>query len=119
MKKYLLIIFIILLITSLQAKSKWTGKDKYMHFTGSAFLTYWNYGVSSDIMELSSDKSIYFAVSVSLALGTVKEYSDKKLKKTEIVMLEQIEKPGFSWHDLIYDTAGILTGIILINNLRL
>jgi len=108
MKKYLLIIFIILLITSLQAKSKWTGKDKYMHFTGSAFLTYWNYGVSSDIMELSSDKSIYFAVSVSLALGTVKEYSDKKLKKT-----------GFSWHDLIYDTAGILTGIILINNLRL
>ncbi len=108
MKKYLFIIIAILLIASLQAKSKWLGEDKVMHFTGSAFLTYWNYGVSNDIMEFSSDKSVYFAVSFSLALGTVKEYSDKKLKKT-----------GFSWHDLIYDTAGIITGIVLINNLRL
>jgi len=108
MKKYLFIIIVTLMITSLQAKSKWFGEDKVLHFTGSAFLTYWNYGVNNDIMDLSSDKSIYFAVSFSLALGTAKEYSDKKLKKT-----------GFSWHDLIYDTAGILTGIVLINNLRL
>jgi len=108
MKKYILITIIILLITSLQAKSSWTGKDKVMHFTGSAFLTYWNYGVSSDILEYSTDKSVYLAVSFSLALGTAKEYSDKKLKKT-----------GFSWQDMVYDAAGVLVGVVLINNLRL
>lgn len=107
MRKYLFIIVIILLFTSLQAKSKWLGEDKALHFTGSAFLTYWNYGVSKDIMENSTDKSVYFAVSITLALGTAKEYSDKKLKKT-----------CFSWQDLVYDTAGVIVGIVLINNLR-
>jgi len=92
---------------SLPAKSKWLGEDKVLHFTGSAFLTYWNYGINKDILEHSHKKSVYFAVSFTLALGTTKEYSDKKLKKT-----------GFSWHDLAYDTAGILVGIVLINNLR-
>ena len=107
MKKYLFIIIIILLVVSLQAKSKWLGEDKVLHFTGSAFLTYWNYGMNKDILEYSSKKSVYFAVSFTLALGTAKEYSDKKLKKT-----------GFSWHDLAYDTAGVIAGIVLINNLR-
>lgn len=88
MKKYLFIIIIILLVVSLQAESKWLGKDKVLHFTGSAFLTYWNYGINKDILEHSSKKSVYFAVSFTLALGTIKEYSDKKLKKT-----------GFNWHD--------------------
>jgi len=107
MKKYLFIIIIILMVVSLQAKSKWLGEDKVLHFAGSAFLTYWNYGMSEDIMENSSEESIYFAVSFTLALGTAKEYSDKKLKKT-----------GFSWRDIAYDTAGVIVGIVLINNLR-
>ncbi len=92
---------------SLPAKSKLLGEDKVLHFTGSAFLTYWNYGMNKDILEHSHKKSIYFAASITLALGTGKEYSDKKLKKT-----------GFSWHDLAYDTAGVIVGIVLINNLR-
>ena len=107
MRKYLFIIIIILLVVSLQAKSKWLGGDKVMHFTGSAFLTYWNYGMSEDILENSSEGSIYFAVSFTLALGTAKEYSDKKLKST-----------GFSWHDIAYDAAGVIAGLVLINNLR-
>lgn len=107
MKKYIFIIIIILLATSLLAKSKWLGEDKVMHFTGSTFLTYWNYGMNKDILEHSHKKSVYFAISFTLALGTAKEYSDKKLKKT-----------GFSWHDLAYDTAGVVAGLVLINNLR-
>ena len=107
MKKYLFIIIIFLLIASLQAKSKWMGEDKVLHFTGSAFLTYWNYGMNKDILGYPAEKSVYFAVSFTLVLGTAKEYSDKKLKDT-----------GFSWHDLAYDTAGVIVGIVLINNLR-
>ncbi len=107
MKKYLFIVLIILLAVSLSAKSKWLGGDKVLHFTGSAFLTYWNYGMNRDILKQTHDKSVYFAVSFTLALGSVKEYSDKKLKDT-----------GFSWHDLAYNTAGVIAGIVLINNLR-
>ena len=107
MKKYLFVIIIILLVVSLQGESKWLGEDKVLHFTGSAFLTYWNYGMNKDIMGHSSKKSVYFAVSFTLALGTAKEYSDRKLKDT-----------GFNWYDLAYDTVGVITGIVLINNLR-
>lgn len=107
MKKTFCIIIVLLLVSTLSAKNKWTGKDKVLHFTGSAFLTYWNYGISSDIMGNSQENSKYYAVSISLALGTAKEYSDKKLKTT-----------GFSWHDLAYDTAGVIVGLVLINNLR-
>jgi len=95
------------MVSSLPAKSKWLGKDKVLHFTGSAILTYWNYGISKDILEQSPAKSTYFAASFTLALGTAKEYSDNKLKDT-----------GFSWHDLAYDAAGIVVGLVLINNLR-
>ncbi|MCD6176690.1 MAG: hypothetical protein J7K29_02515 [Candidatus Cloacimonetes bacterium] len=107
MKKYLFIIILILFVASLQAKSKWLGEDKVLHFAGSTFLTYWNYGVSKDILGQNSKKSVYFTISFTLALGTIKEYSDKKLKKTD-----------FSWHDLIYDSAGVIAGFVLINNLR-
>ncbi|MDP8268777.1 MAG: hypothetical protein P9L97_08625 [Candidatus Tenebribacter davisii] len=107
MKRYLLIIIILLIVISLPAKNKFLGEDKVLHFTGSAFLTYWNYGISRDIMGNTSNNSVYFAVSFTLALGTAKEISDKKLKDT-----------GFSWHDLAYDTAGIIAGLVLINNLR-
>ena len=107
MKKLIIIITIIFMISSLSARNKWLGKDKVLHFTGSAFLTYWNYGMSKDIMDQSPQKSKYFAVSFTLVLGTAKEYSDKKLKDT-----------GFSWHDLAYDAAGIVAGLVLINNLR-
>ncbi len=107
MKKVLIIITIIFMVSSLSAKNKWLGKDKVLHFTGSAFLTYWNYGMSEDIIDQSPQTSRYFAVSFTLALGTAKEYSDKKLKDT-----------GFSWHDLAYDAAGIVVGLVFINNLR-
>ena len=107
MKKILIVIFLILVVSSVSAKSKWLGKDKVLHFTGSAFLTYWNCGMSEDIIDQSPQTSRYFAVSFTLALGTAKEYSDKRLKDT-----------GFSWHDLAYDAAGIVVGLVLINNLR-
>ena len=107
MKKYFFIVLIILLAVSLSARSKWLGQDKILHFTGSAFLTYWNYGMNKDILGQTNEKSVCCAVSFTLALGIVKEYSDKKLINT-----------GFSWYDLAYNTAGVLAGLAIINNLR-
>ncbi len=107
MKKILLFLIIFLLFSCLQAESQWLGKDKVMHFTGSAFLTYWNYGFSQDILENSNEESLYFSISFTALLGTSKEYSDKRSKST-----------GWSWPDLVYDLAGIALGVVLINNLR-
>ena len=107
MKKKLLIIVLIVIVSTLSASSKWLGKDKIVHFTGSTFLTYWNYGLNKDYFAHSHENSLYFSVSINLTLGFTKEISDKHLKKTK-----------FSWQDIAYDTAGILAGILLINKIR-
>ncbi len=107
MKKILLLLIIFLLFSCLQAENLWLGKDKVMHFTGSAFLTFWNYGFSQDILENSNEESLYFSISFTALLGTGKEYSDKRSKST-----------GWSWPDLTYNLAGIALGMVLINNLR-
>jgi putative lipoprotein len=107
MKLVFLIFLIFILICSLQADSKWLGKDKALHFTGSAFITYWNYGVSKDIMNNTKDESIYFAVSFTALLGAGKEFGDKKTKRT-----------NWGWQDITYNIVGIAFGIFLINNMR-
>ena len=107
MKLMFLIFLIFILICSLQADSKWLGKDKVLHFTGSAFITYWNYGVSKDIMNNTKDESIYFTVSFTVLLGAGKEFGDKKIKKT-----------NWNWKDISYNLAGIAFGLFLINNMR-
>ncbi|OQX70569.1 MAG: hypothetical protein B6D62_04440 [Candidatus Cloacimonas sp. 4484_275] len=107
MKKTIIIVILLALHFSISARTDWLGKDKVMHFAGSAFITYWNYGVSRDIMGNSKKESIYFSVSVTSILGFGKETSDKFLKKTK-----------FSWKDIVYDIAGISAGLIIINNSR-
>ena len=108
MKYLLLIVLMIIIFSNVHAiSSKWLGKDKIMHFSESAMLTYWNYGVSKDYMQNSNLNSKFFAVSVTFSLGFGKECSDKYLKKT-----------FFNKYDLFYDTLGIVAGLILINNLR-
>lgn len=107
MKKIFLIFMLSIIAFSLFAGSQWFGKDKIMHFSGSAFLTCWSYGISNDIIENSRENSAIFCVGFSMFLGAGKEVSDKYLKKTK-----------WSWHDLAYDLAGICCGLVIINNLR-
>ena len=101
------VVIIFILSTPLLAKSPWLGQDKAMHFLTSAYLTYWNYGLSRDIIQRSDDSSIVFAVSLTTLLGTGKECSDKFIKRTK-----------FSWHDMAYNTAGVLFGVYIIKNVR-
>jgi uncharacterized protein YfiM (DUF2279 family) len=83
------------------------GKDKIMHFSYSALLTYYIYNFSQDIYNNSHQKSINLSISLTGTLGLSKEFSDKYIKKTK-----------FSWYDLGYDFAGICFGLIALNNLR-
>lgn len=107
-KVVILTLFILLLLSAaLHARSPWLGQDKTMHFLTSAYLTYWNYGLSRDIMGQSVNSSLLFSISLTTFLGLSKEYSDKKLGST-----------GWSWYDLAYNGTGILFGIYLTQNLR-
>ncbi len=105
MKKLIVIFFILLFCSTIQARSNWLGKDKILHLTGSAFITYWNYGISHDIFYNPKKNSIVISVSITSILGIGKETSDRYLKKSK-----------WSWQDLVYDAAGISLGLVLINN---
>ncbi len=107
MKKILIVIFLLIFAVVLSAQSNWLGKDKFAHLTGSAFLTYWNYGVCKDIFSNSSQNSLYISISSTAALGILKEFSDLNFKQT-----------GWSWKDLLFDLGGIPLGFVMINNLR-
>lgn len=108
MKILFVSLIFVLIFSNLTAIDKnWLGKDKVMHFSQSALLTYWNYGLSHDILSQKRSSAKITAVSVTISLGFGKECSDKYLKKTY-----------FSKYDLFYDVLGTAFGLILINNLR-
>ncbi len=107
MKKIIFLLIILFFVSALSAKSDWITKDKFMHFGASAFITYWNYGVSKDIINNSHKNSLYISVSFTTFLGATKETNDKLIKKT-----------SWNWKDFIYDVAGISFGLVMINNLR-
>lgn len=89
-------------------KNDWLGKDKIMHFSGSTFLTVWNYGLFHDCFSNGKDNSMLISLSLTSFMGIGKEYSDLKFKGSE-----------WSWHDLVYDFAGIGFGLIMINNFEI
>jgi putative lipoprotein len=107
MRKFVLILILISISFILNADNPWLGKDKAAHFTYSAALTYWNYGVAKDFFENSRQNSLIISVNFTALMGLVKEYSDKNISNSY-----------WSWHDIAYDFAGIACGIVLINNLR-
>lgn len=106
MIKVVFLLIIIAISFSLTAQNPWLGKDKAAHFTYSAALTYWNYGVAKDYLGNSRQNSLVISVNFTALLGAAKEFSDAKIGKT-----------GWSWPDLAYDFAGIACGMVLINNL--
>ncbi len=106
LNKTIIVVLILILFSSLNA-SGWTGKDKVAHFTYSAFLTYWSYGFSKNILEKNDQNSVVLSISIPLSLGFMKEYSDKKFKKT-----------GWSWKDITYDFLGIVAGSIIIKRVK-
>lgn len=107
MKQMILIILFVILISSLPARNPWLGRDKIAHFTASTFLTYWSFGVSNDFLQQNKLNSVILSANFSALLGVAKESSDKYLLRSD-----------WSWQDIAYDIAGILAGLVLVNNLR-
>ncbi len=108
MKFFFVFTLIIFIFSTLSAiNPNWLGKDKVMHFSESALLTYWNYGMLHNYFSMNKDNSKIAAVSITLSFGVGKEFSDKYIKKTY-----------FSKYDLFYDVLGTFCGLVLINNLR-
>ena len=107
MKFVITMLMLTLLFSPIYAFPELPGKDKVMHFSGSAFITYWSYGLSRDYFNNSRDSSIMLSVSLTGTLGIMKESSNKYVKKTK-----------WSWMDIAADFTGIACGLILINNLR-
>ena len=106
-KIFLVLIVTLALCSVLNARSEWLGRDKPMHFVTSAFMTYWSYGMSRDILDQSENNSLIISVSLTSMLGAGKELSDKHIKRTR-----------WSWHDMAYNGAGILFGVLMIYTLR-
>jgi uncharacterized protein YfiM (DUF2279 family) len=107
MRIALVVIIMLLFIFNLSAEESWIGRDKVAHFTTSAFLTYWTFGVSDKILEQSKRNSLIFSISFTSLMGIAKECSDKHIIKT-----------SWSWRDITYDVIGIFAGIVLINNMK-
>jgi uncharacterized protein YfiM (DUF2279 family) len=107
MKKVSILFFVsMIFVSSLQAKPI-LAKDHILHFSGSAFLTYWNYEFSSEIYNYSQRESLVYSVNLTFLLGVSKESSDKFIKKTK-----------FSWQDLAANALGIASSAIIIHNTR-
>ena len=67
--KIFILIFVLNISSLTYAKSFTIGKDKVMHFSGSAFITYWNYSFSRNIMNLDKQNSYIISVSLSSLCG--------------------------------------------------
>ncbi|MEA1971703.1 MAG: hypothetical protein U9N34_00155 [Candidatus Cloacimonadota bacterium] len=106
MKKYKVysILILFLIFSSLSSRTISISQDKIMHFSGSAFITYWNYSFSKNIINLNERNSIFLSISFSSLEGLAKEFSDLKLKKTK-----------FSKSDIFADMLGVCAGMIIIN----
>ncbi|MDD3050348.1 MAG: hypothetical protein PHR06_04315 [Candidatus Cloacimonetes bacterium] len=87
--------------------AEWFGKDKVMHFCGSAAITFWSYNYLETCSQIDNEKTIVISAGIPLSLGFCKELSDKKIKKTE-----------WSWHDIAWNSAGICLGLIISKNCK-
>ena len=83
---------------------QWLGKDKFDHFTGSAFLVGLGYFAARKELNRSVPASQNAAVGFSLSIGIGKELYDKFSKKGTP-----------SYKDLIADLLGCSAAFLIIN----
>ncbi|GAB4335738.1 MAG: hypothetical protein Kow0037_16110 [Calditrichia bacterium] len=98
----------VIVANSLQADSSrissdaWFGSDKAKHFVLSSVTTLFIAKHLQVAQGYSSQKSQLTGAGISISLGLVKEFRDRK-------------RPGnhFCWKDLVADLAGISAGLLL------
>jgi uncharacterized protein YfiM (DUF2279 family) len=86
-------------------RDAWVAEDKLRHFFASFAATGVSYGAVR-AAGLDRDSALPVAAVAAAALGVWKELRDRKLGK------------GFSARDLVWDTAGIVLGIVILQQTR-
>lgn len=91
-------------VKEFQYEDSWFTEDKAMHFIHSAALASTSYLATRKALNLEKDNSIYISISFTASLGVAKEVYDDKSGTG-----------NFSIKDLLYDIAGVVTGILLVS----
>lgn len=91
---------------AINTADEWFALDKIQHFTTSMYLTTTAYYFQNREFRISEKNSKTNSIYISLSFGIGKEIWD--LHKDNL----------FSVKDLIADMAGILTGLIIVNNVE-
>ena len=102
--RIVLLLLVILAVNSLEG-NEWLSNDEAAHFFSSMFLTYYSYGISSDVFRKEEIGSRSIGAGFTLSLGLLKEAYDSNKPKNR-----------WDWRDLTWDVAGIVCGLIMINN---
>lgn len=82
----------------------WFSQDKFLHFSTSAALSGMTHYLCVKKLAQSKRAARVYSVSLTAFLGLAKEFYDKK------------KKGHFSWKDLCWDAAGVVTGFLLFIN---
>lgn len=85
----------------------WNGIDKLKHFSVSLILTTSSYYYMKKPFGFSNDTSLSVSIPFSFLVGLGKEFRDKKEVGNH-----------FSMKDLTVDILGIVSGWVIVNNLR-
>jgi uncharacterized protein YfiM (DUF2279 family) len=85
-------------------QDRWLGEDKFKHFAMSYMITATSFSVARTVTD--RDASLVTGVALGAAAGILKELYDKRTKRV------------ISARDLIWDAAGIATGILVAKQTR-
>ncbi len=88
----------------IQPDDQWISADKWSHYSFSVIMTAHNYYYLKEFTDFSRQKNQNLAIGISLSMGLSKEILDFQKRKSL-----------FSWKDLVFDVAGTMTGLLLLN----
>ena len=83
----------------------WLGRDKALHAAASLGLTLGGQLILTEGAGLSGDRAIPISAGTTLALGVMKELSDRR----------QDRNPLFSWRDLAADALGVAIAALVVS----
>ena len=92
-------------VASSRPADPWLGRDKALHAAASLGLTLGGQLILTEGAGLSGDRAIPISAGTTLALGVMKELSDRR----------QDRNPLFSWRDLAADALGVAVAALVVS----
>ena len=85
-------------------RDDWFGQDKFKHFAMSYMITATSFSATRVVAD--KDASIGTGIALGVAAGILKEVYDRR------------DRRRFSFRDLLWDAAGITTGVLIARQTR-